>query len=348
MLSATSLVLIIPSVLMLCAVGGILAYVGVRYGPKVSRIFEEAPVMRPLQVDPEPGEDVRFPTPDGLELAGTYYRSLAPKRLGVVVFCHEFLGDRWSVSAYTDGLRERGFDLFSFDFRNHGESDEEPGLEKLHWVSDRELTDLRAALAYLRSRPDRDAAGASLFGISRGGGAALCVAAKDPTVWSVVTDGAFPTRGMILSYIHRWAPIYVGDRSLWKYFSKPIFSFAGWAGRVYSQWRLGRAFPDVETAVARLAPRPWLAIHGEKDAYVGTDIVNDLFARAKDPKQLWIVPDAKHNRCREVSPVQYRQTVESFLVRFAPRRSPGPASGVARDAAGAVRRRGKLVASAAD
>jgi uncharacterized protein len=193
-----------------------------------------------------------------------------------------------------------------------------------------------------------DAAGVCLFGISRGGGAALCVAAQDPTVWGVVTDGAFPTRGTVLSYIRRWAEIYVQNPRLWALFPKSIFAFAGWAGRKLSQWRLGRAFPDVETAVARLAPRPWLAIHGEKDAYIGTDIVSDLFGRARDPKQLWIVPGAKHNRCREVSPDLYRATVESFLVRFAPRRNASSFSSSERDAVGAVGRRGKLVASAAD
>ena len=55
-------------------------------------------------------------------------------------------------------LRSLGFDLFSFDFRNHGESAAEAGLIQLQWLSDRELTDLRAALAYLRTRPDADPA----------------------------------------------------------------------------------------------------------------------------------------------------------------------------------------------
>ena len=43
----------------------------------------------------------------------------------------------------------------------------------MHWASDREVRDLRAALAYLRTRPDRDPAGFGLFGVSRGGTTAL-------------------------------------------------------------------------------------------------------------------------------------------------------------------------------
>jgi uncharacterized protein len=348
-LSVASLVLMIPSVLILLAAGGFLIYVGIRYGPKVARIFEETPLMIPLQADPEPGEHVRFSTRDGLELAGTYFRARAARRLGVVVFCHEFLGDRWSASAYADGLREQGFDLFSFDFRNHGESDEEVGLKKLQWVSDRELADLRAALSYLRSRPDCDPAGFALFGVSRGGGAALCVAADDPSVWAVATDGAFPTRGTMLSYILRWAEIYVRDPWLWAYLPKSVFAFAGWAGRVRSQWRLGRSFPHMEAAVGRLAPRPWLAIHGEKDAYIGTEIVAELFGRAKEPKELWIVPGAKHNRCREMCPEEYRGKVESFFSRWSPRRSALARETGDRDKKVAVAgRRSKSVVSVGD
>jgi hypothetical protein len=79
----------------------------------------------------------------------------------------------------------------------------------MHWASDREVGDLRAALAYLRSRPDRDPAGYGLFGVSRGGTTALLVAPAERDVWGVVTDGAFPTIGTMMVYILRWAELYL-------------------------------------------------------------------------------------------------------------------------------------------
>jgi hypothetical protein len=39
---------------------------------------------------------------------------------------------------------------------------------------------------------------------------------------------------------------------------------------------------------------------------------------------LWIVRKAKHNRCREVDPCGYRERVEGFFRRFAPRRPAAP------------------------
>ncbi|HEX8200239.1 MAG TPA: alpha/beta fold hydrolase, partial [Isosphaeraceae bacterium] len=266
-------------------------------------------------------------TADGLELRGAYFRARTVERVGVVAFCPEFLADRWSFRPYTEGLRDLGFDLLTFDFRNHGTAATEPGYEPLQWVSDREVLDLRAALAYLRSRPDRDPAGVALFGVSRGGSTALCVAAEDPTVWAVVTDGAFPTRGTMRAYIRRWAEIYIVSRTMLRLLPQWVFTLVGWAGRMRSSWRLRRRFPDIERAVARLAPRPWLMIHGEKDAYIGPEIARALFACAREPKELWIVPGAKHNRCREVEPVAYRERVSAFFRRYSPRRTApaGPA-----------------------
>jgi pimeloyl-ACP methyl ester carboxylesterase len=319
-------VLILPASVLVVAIG-FLVYAVFKYAPVVGRIFEEKPVFFPLRAEarPEEGEDVRFRTADGLQLAGTYFPHRASQRLGVLVFCHEYLGNRWSALPYVDYLRDAGFDLFSFDFRNHGDSESEPGYEPLQWVCGRELRDLKGALAYLRARPDRDPAGVALMGISRGGGTALCVAADDPEVWGVTTDGAFPTRGTMMAYIMRWAEIYIGDQPIWQIMPQWVFALVGWAGRMRCQWRLKRVFPNVERAVARLAPRPWLMIHGGKDAYIGQDIARAFFDHASEPKDCWFVPGAKHNRCREIQPEEYAERVSTFLRLHAPR-CPGLAS----------------------
>jgi pimeloyl-ACP methyl ester carboxylesterase len=302
-----------------------LVYVSYRYGPIISRIFEEKPLFLPFKVAPEPGgEEVRFTTDDGLELVGTYLRAETPTRVGVVVFCHEFLSDRWSFQPYASPLRALGYDVFTFDFRSHGESALDPNYFPLQWVTDHEVNDLRAALKYLRARPDRDPAGFGLLGVSRGGGTALVVSAQEPDVWGVVTDGAFPTRGTMLAYILRWAEIYVSNPYLWTWMPLWVFRFVGWVGRLRSERRLNCRYPDVESAVAQISPRPWLMIHGEKDAYILPKIAEDLFSRAREPKEKWIVPKAKHNRCLEVDPGAYQDLVAGFLQRYAPRRQLAP------------------------
>jgi pimeloyl-ACP methyl ester carboxylesterase len=318
------LLVILASVAAFAALGlGLFwVYIWVRYVPKVARMFQQPPMFRPLVSDPDPGgEDVRFRTTDGLELAGTYYRAETPSRIGVVVFCHEFLGDRHSAYAYVGKLRARGFDLFVFDFRNHGDSQAEPGLVQLQWLSDRELNDLRAALAYVRSRPDADAAGVGLFGVSRGGSTALYVTAEDPGVWAVATDGAYPTRSTMLSYVHKWAIILVKPWSI-AIMPRFVYRWVAWSARVYTERRLNRVFPRLESMIGKIPPRPWLAIHGANDSYIGPEIARELIGLAGPgaPVDVWFVPKAKHNRCREVAPEAYHERLASFFLSHAPRR----------------------------
>lgn len=322
MITAVLLGVLIALAVATAALFAFLLYIVVRYTPHIVRVFEEKPLFLPIRVAPtSDAEEVRFSTADGFQLVGSYLKARTRERAGVVVFCHEYLSDRWSVLHYADELRDLGFDLFSFDFRNHGQSESDPNYQPLQWLTEHELADVRSALAYLRSREDADSAGFGLFGISRGGGAALCVGAEDPGVWAVATDGAFSTRGTMLAYILRWAEIYVGMNSFYMALPVWVFSFVGWAARLRSQWRLHCRFPDVERAVARLSPRPWFMIHGQKDVYIGPEIARSLFDLGGEPKELWIVPRAKHNRCREVEPLAYAERLTAFFRGFSPRRT---------------------------
>lgn len=301
--------------------GGFLLFCIWAYCPVIRRIFEERPMFMPLKVTPEDiGEEASFPTSDGLILKGSYFKARTDSRVGVLVYCHEFLSDRWSYAPYLDHLRDRGFDVFSFDFRSHGESAVDPEYEPLQYASNREVDDLRSALAYLRSRPDRDLAGYGLFGVSRGGGTALLVAAEEPDVWGVTTDGAFPTRGTMTAYIVRWAEIFVRCKWFLALVPRFIFSTLGDVARRGTERTRSCHYPSVEKAVARLAPRAWLQVHGERDVYIGPDIARELFALAREPKEQWFVADAKHNRCRETAPEEYARLLGSFVDRHAPRR----------------------------
>jgi hypothetical protein len=61
-------------------------------------------------------------------------------------------------------------------------------------------------------------------------------------------------------------------------------------------------------------------IHGERDTYIGPAIALSLFGHARNPKEMWLVPEAKHNRCRECQPEEYADRLAGFLQRHAPRR----------------------------
>lgn len=293
------------------------------YVPLVIRIFSETPFLLADSSHPvEGGEECEFPTADGLVLRGVYFATPARPRLGVVMFCHELTSDRWSALRYLDDLRERGFDVFAFDFRNQGASDRQGGYEPMPWVTQFELNDLRAALNYLSSRPDADARGVGLLGISRGGAAALCAAADDARIACVVTDGAFPLEEMQLHYMRKYMEIYLHFSGLLsKLPNHSLATFCRWA-RFIVGWRRGCKFLNV-THMTRRLRKPVFMIHGERDTYVPVEVAQELRASLGRKPRLWVVEGAKHNRSIDVaSDLYHRRMARFFQVHLAGEQLP--------------------------
>ena len=290
-------------------------WICVRFVPTIMRIFQERPLLRPPEAAPDPeAEDVRFRTSDGLWLQGSWLPARGTAARGTVVFCHEFLADRWSCRLYCDRLRDHGMDVFTFDFRNHGQSDRLEGYRATQWVSDHELTDLRAALAHVVDRTGAEGLPIYLFGISRGGGAAVLATALQPQVAALATDSAFPTHLMQLAYMRRWVGIYFQHPWIYRLMPDWHYALIGWVARSLIARHNGCRFPKVERAIRRVAPRPLLMIHGAKDSYVVPEIAQQLFALAQNPKQLCMVPEAKHNGAVLVEGDRYVERLRCFFL----------------------------------
>jgi len=281
--------------------------------PTITRVFEESPIFSPPEEPHDAtAESVRFQAPDGVGLQGSWLPATGGERRGVIVFCHEYLANRWSCRPYCEALRANGYDVFTFDFRNHGESDSLSSYTPMHWASNHEVRDLRAALAHVRSRVG-DNAWIGLLGVSRGGSTAMLVAARDPGVRVVVTDGAFPTNLTQLAYMLRWAKIYIGEGLLYRLTPDWYYSLLCGIARNLAARRHGCRFPRVAKAVRKFSPRPLLLIHGEKDSYIVPEIAEQLFERAGEPKEFWLVPGAKHNAAIQIATESYgRRLVEFF------------------------------------
>jgi pimeloyl-ACP methyl ester carboxylesterase len=282
--------------------------------PTITRVFEESPIFSPPEEPPDPtAENVRFQTSDGLWLQGSWLAATGSERRGVIVFCHEYLSNRWSCRPYCETLRAIGYDIFTFDFRNHGESDSLSSYIPMHWASNCEVRDLRAALAHVRSRRGEGNGWIGLLGVSRGGSTAMLAAAVEPCVQAVVTDGAFPTNLTQLAYMLRWAKIYIGEGLLYRFTPDWYYSLLCGIARNLAARRHGCRFPRVAKGVRKISPRRLLIIHGEKDSYIVPEIAEQLFDRAREPKEFWLVPGAKHNAAIQVASDSYgRRLVEFF------------------------------------
>jgi fermentation-respiration switch protein FrsA (DUF1100 family) len=292
-------------------------YLRIEYGPQMVRIFQEKPLFIIPRGQPVEGaEDVRFSTRDGLELRGCYLRTTAPRREGVILFGLEFGSNRWASVPYCESLLANGYDIFAFETRGQGDSPLQPNYDPSQWVTNFEVVDAEAAVAYLKSRPDADPRGVGFFGISKGGGAGLLAAARDPYVRCCVTDGIFATFGTVVPYMRKWVSIY--NKSYFIQKILPTWYYA-WLGRACvgrMARRLGFKLPDLEKAMPKLAPRPLLMIHGGNDTYIKPDMAQALFNRAREPKELWMVEGAKHNQALNVAGDEYRRRVLEFFQKY--------------------------------
>src|SRR5262245_16772858 len=314
-ITGVAILLSLPAGMALLLVG-LYLYLCRTYLVNLSRIFLEKPLFIIPRGQPLPdAEDVLLRTPDGLGLRGCYVKTTAPRRKGVILFGLEFGSNRWACGPYTDFLRDAGYDVFTYEPRNQGESDRQEGFEPLQWVTDREEADCRPAVESLMGRPDAAPLGVGLFGYSKGANAGLVVAAKDRFIRCAVTDGAFGHHTVMVPYMRVWFAIYDPNYPLHGLFGAWYYGLIARTGVRRLERERGTQFPDVETALRKFAPRPVLMIHGADDTYIKADMARALFRYARAPKELWVVPAAKHNQAIQVAGDQYRRRVLEFFER---------------------------------
>lgn len=243
----------------------------------------DRPASRTPSVDGThpPGHHVLI-SADGVRLSAVHYAA-GPGAEGardmVFVVAHGFTGSwrRPKVAAITAALRGLG-GVIGFDFRGHGASEGEST------VGDREVLDLDAAVAWARDLGYRRVAA---IGFSMGGsvvirhaalygGVDAVVAVSSPARWYY--RGTPPMRRLHLAIEHTLG------RLVTRAVLRTRVSSADW-----------NPLPEAPRDLAgRIAPVPFLVVHGDRDAYFPVDHAQEIFAAARDPKELWIEPGLGH------------------------------------------------------
>ncbi len=242
--------------------------------------------------------DITFPTKDGLILHGFIAAPTGTPPRGVILFCHPFKSTGRIALFQCRGLLEAGFAVFSFDFRNHGESDSDPRYQSIHWLSQHELTDARAAIDFLRTQPELSPLPLGLLGMSRGAGTVLGVAAQSPEIQFVACEGAFLNEELFLDHAIRW-----GERFLPRLFIQIVptseviraFRIMIW----YSQRRQGCRYINLKSRLKALKQRNLLFFTGEKDQSVVPRMTDLIVKRIRNAHiTVCSLPGAIHNAGR--------------------------------------------------
>ncbi len=329
-----AIVAIASTVVVLIAVPAQVLMKYIRIAINIMRSTEPPLARGPLDFDRLEGENVALTAYDGLRLNGMLLRSSCPEPRGLILFAHEFCSDLYSCARYCRPLLDAGYDIFAFDFRGHGRSNGDPGYTPRQWVSDRELYDMRGALAFTlnwlesQGRPRE----LGVVGVSRGACAAILAAAEDPAIRAIAVDGAFSTDCMVEYFMKRWAYIFAKVRVVYENHPPMFWRFLRWVMIRFAQREFNCRFLSVRKAIQQMQPRPLLFIHGERDSYLPVEQSQLLYSLAAQPKYLWIAPGARHNQAALLHPERYAALLVGFFFRHLASAEPAETATHAADA----------------
>jgi pimeloyl-ACP methyl ester carboxylesterase len=321
-----ALILIGSTIVVLTVVPALILLKYIRISLNIMRTTKPPLSRNPLDFRRLDGEPVSFPAFDGQPLHGMLIRANSTvKRRGLIIFAHEFCSDMFSCGRYCRPLQETGFDILTFDFRGHGQSEAVLGYTPRQWVTDAEIDDMRGAVAFAQSwlaergRPPQ----LGIVGISRGACAAILAARENPDVTAIFADGAYSTDSTIEYFMKRWAYIFARVKIIYENHPPVFWRFLRWTMFIFARREFRCRFPSVLKAIKRMEPRPMFFVHGERDSYLPVEQSRKLYALAGQPKHLWIAQNARHNQAAILHPERYAYLSTEFFVRYLTSESAG-------------------------
>ena len=172
----------------------------------------------------------------------------------------------------------RSAGVVTFDFRGHGRSG---GLSTM---GDREIRDLAVAVGYARELGYRRVAA---VGFSMGASVVVryagLVGGLDAAV-SVSGPGRWYYRGTLPMRRVHWAVERSPGRLITRTWLKTRVSPVRWDPVPVSP----------AEAASKIAPTPFLIVHGDQDLYFPLDHAHQLYDAACEPKELWVIPGFGH------------------------------------------------------
>ncbi|MEX2446865.1 MAG: alpha/beta fold hydrolase [Dehalococcoidia bacterium] len=248
-------------------------------------------------------EEVQFLTADRLTLRGWFMES--PGSRANIVMVHDLEATRADhelglLRLQRDYVR-RGYSVFAFDLRGHGES-----AGRRDSLGRDERLDVLAAVAYVRRRVPANQP-VLLHGFGFGASLSVAAAARSTDVTAVIADSAFLT---MRDYL----------RLRWRHVPRQLLSVATYlARRLYGGD--ARVLEPVQSIAQVTAPV--LLIHNEGDDVVPVAHALNLAAASLDGRdQVWIVPDLDgHATAYRDQPDAYLRRCTQFAAEVTPARA---------------------------
>jgi uncharacterized protein len=278
---------------------------------------------------------------DALKLAGIVHipHDLRPgERRAAFVILHGFGGnkDGHGQTVMAEQLTAWGYVTMRIDFRGCGESEGEHG----RIICLDQVADTSSAITYMASRPEVDPERVALVGSSFGAAVAIYTGGADPRVAAVISSGGWGDGERKFRRQHptpeaweRFTTMLEDGRKhrerTGKSLMVPRFDIVPIPERLRRNMSAGSImeFP-AETAqsmyefraddmVEKISPRPLLLLHSANDSVTPTHESIELFRRAKQPAELYLLSDVDHFMFNQENP-RVTRLVSDWLARFFP------------------------------
>ncbi len=230
---------------------------------------------------------------DGLCLPGEICLPKTKKQPNpALIFCHGIPAAKHDPSdrgypALAERFCAIGFITLVFNFRGTGSA--EGNIDMLGWTRD-----LKTAIDLLYTFNEVNKSGLCLLGSSAGAAVCVYVTANDPRVSSLVTF-ACPSEFSFLSTLSTEQTV----ASLIDHFRNiGVIRDTNFPPSV-EEWLEGFSRISPIRWAERISPRPMLLIHGAQDDIVAVEQAHKLYEKAKEPKEILIIPGAGHRLRQE-------------------------------------------------
>jgi uncharacterized protein len=244
-----------------------------------------------------PFEDVALKTTEGLTLSA-WLISAGTRAKGTIVYLHGVEECKIVGLPFAKELFDEGYNVFLYDSRRHGDSE-----GKVCTYGFYEKHDARTAIDYLASRHDLHLGPVGLFGASMGAAVALQVAAIDRRVRAVVAESGFATlRSVFDDYQKRMIIL------PWHYLRNIVIK----RSERIAHFKANAVSPLESIGSIHV---PVFILHGTADDRIDYRYSEQLFAQAHEPKELWLIPGARHNNMAEIGGEEYVRRIRTFFRR---------------------------------
>lgn len=216
------------------------------------------------------------------------------------ILAHGYMGEAEEMKDYAKMYHDMGYNVLIPDARGHGKSEGDyigfgwpERKDYVGWINE-----------VLKKNGNNEEI--TLFGVSMGAATVMMTSGEKlpKNVVSIVEDCGYSSAKAELTYQYN------------ELFDLPDFPLMEVTSLI-TKLRAGYFFEDADVLKQLKKNKvPMLFIHGDKDTFVPTSMLAQVYQATDAPKEKWVVHGAEHAKSFSVDPSAYKEKVQSFLEKY--------------------------------